>query len=229
LWQASFWPTFFLGILLLLFSFGRSDWRGTVARLVARLREGQAENVWLMMESEGFVSGGEGEPGQGFWLAWCRYTGYRYLDGIFTVLFWFFLLGPVAAVFYRLVSLYNNHPQVLAGNLPAFTQCQYALEWLPVRYMALCCCLAGNFTTGFRVCQQLALDTRLSSADVLAKCLDASWVQETWIMENPADVPADVDESLRLVVMRSPALQALLERTEIIGLVGLAFAILVFH
>lgn len=221
--QLPFWPGFLLGVLLLLFSVGRGDWHSGLTDLVARLQAGNAEAVWLRLEQEGVLSEGNGEPGQGFWLAWRRFAGCWYLNRLFAVFFWFFLLGPAGAVFYRLISLYNRHPQVAAGNLPSYRQWQWVLEWLPVRYMALCCCLAGNFTPGFNVWRQLLLDTRLSSADVLAQCLDASLVQE-----NSTETLSDVDESLRLTLMRSPSLDALLVRTEIIGLAGLALVILVF-
>lgn len=223
LWRLPFWPGFFFGVLLLLFSVGRGDWHSGLADFAERLRTGSAEGVWLRLEQEGLLSEGNGEPGQGLWLAWRRYAGSWYLNRLFAVFFWFFLLGAAGAVFYRLTSLYNRHPQVAAGNLPSYQQWQWLLEWLPVRYMALCCCLAGNFTPGFNTWRQLLLDTRLSSADVLAQCLDASLVQE-----NGAEALPDVDESLRLTLMRSASLDELLVRTEIIGLAGLALVILVF-
>jgi len=222
LWLLPFWVGFFLGVALLLFSVGRGDWHSGLEDLAEQLRSGNAEAVWLALEQEGVVSGGDGEPGQGLWLAWRRHAGCWYLNRLFAVFFWFFLLGPAGAVFYRLTSFYNCHPQVIAGNLPSYKQWQWLLEWLPVRYMALCCCLAGNFTTGFDVWRQLLLDTHLPSADVLAQCLDASLVQDSTSETLPS-----VDESLRLTLMRSAGLDELLVRTEIIGLAGLALIILV--
>lgn len=222
LWQLPFWLAFFLGVVVLLFSVGRGDWHSGLADLAERLCNGNAEAVWLALEQEGVVSDGGGEPGQGLWLAWRRHAGCWYLNRLFAVFFWFFLLGPAGAVFYRLTSLYNNHQQVLTGNLPSYRQWQFMLEWLPVRYMALCGCLAGNFTTGFHVWRQLLLDTHLPSADVLAQCLDASLLQD-----NTSGTLLSVDESLRLTLMRSAALDELLVRTEIIGLAGLALVILV--
>ena len=222
LWLLPFWLGFFLGVALLLFSVGRGDWHSGLASLTEQLRSGNAEAVWLTLEQEGMVSDGSGEPGQGLWLAWRRHAGCWYLNRLFAVFFWFFLLGPAGAVFYRLTSLYNSHQQVLAGNLPSYRQWQFVLEWLPVRYMALCCCLAGNFTTGFHVWRQLLLDTQLPSGDVLAQCLEASLLQD-----NTTETLPSVDESLRLTLMRSAALDELLVRTEIIGLAGLALVILV--
>jgi AmpE protein len=222
LWQLPFWLAFLMGIVVLLFSVGRGDWHSGLADLAGQLRDGNAEAVWLMLEQEGVVSDGNGEPGQGLWLAWRRHAGCWYLNRLFAVFFWFFLLGPAGAVFYRLTSLYNGHSQVLAGQLPSYRRWQWVLEWLPVRYMALCACLAGNFTTGFHVWRQLVLDTQSSSGDVLALCLVASLLQDATSGALPP-----VDDSVRLTLMRSAALDELLVRTEIIGLAGLALVILV--
>lgn len=221
LWKLPFWIAFFLGVGFLLFSVGRGGWHSALAARAEQLQNGNAEAVWLSLEQDGVLSDDNGETGQGLWLAWCRYAGCWYLNRLFAVFFWFFFFGPAGAVFYRLCSIYNNHSLVATGSLPSYQKWQWLLEWLPVRYMALCGCLAGNFTPGFQVLQRLLLDTRLSSADVLAQCLEASLVQE-----NMALVPADVDDSLRLTLMRSPQLDALLVRTETIGLAGLALVIL---
>ena len=222
LWKLPFWIAFFLGVALLLFSVGRGDWHSCLEDLAIQLRDGNAEAVWLRFEQEGVLSGDGGDPGQNLWLAWRRYAGCWYLNRLFAVFFWFFFFGPAGAVFYRMCSIYNRHPAVVAGNLPSYQKWQWLLEWLPVRYMALCSCLAGNFTTGFQVLQRVFLDNRLSSADVLAQCLESSMIQE-----NVTEVPANVDETLRLTLMRSSQLDALLVRTEMIGLVGLALIILI--
>ena len=121
--------------------------------------------------------------------------------------------------------LYNSHEKTRNGDLPTAKELQQWLEWLPVRFMALCTCLAGNFTTGFHVWQQKVLDMQMTSADFLAQCLEASLV-----LDGEAVVlPANTEYSLRLTLQRSPALEMLMVRTEIIGLVGLVLAILVLR
>lgn len=219
-----FWTAFFCGLLLLLFSTGRGSWRADITSLPAQLQAGKAGTVWLALQDEGMASAAEGERRDGFWHGWCRHASIIYLDKLFAVFFWFFLLGPAGAVFYRLVSLYHDLPVVREGRLPAQRGWLLALLWLPARYMALCSCLAGNFTTAFDVWRRLLLDTRLSPAEYLARCLDAALINE-----GEASVPAEADEALRLALQRHPALQDLLARTEIIGLVGLSLAILLLH
>ncbi len=223
-WQLDFWLSFFFGLLLLLYSVGRGDWHKGMRDLSQQLREGNAESVLLHFEESG-VMPSEQDAGQALWLAWRRYAGCWYLDRIFSVFFWFFILGPAGAVLYRWVVMYNRHQKVRNGDLPAIKKIQQLLEWLPVRFMGLCTCLAGNFTTGMRVWQRDARDVQISSADFLAQCLDAALILDV----DANAVPTDVDYSLRLTLQRGAALDMLMVRTEIIGLVGLALAILILR
>jgi AmpE protein len=224
-WWLDFWLSFFFGVLLLLWSVGRGDWHRGMRDLAIQLKDGNAESVLLHFEECGLVTNDNSEPDQAIWLAWRRYAGSWYLDRLFSVFFWFFVLGPVGAVFYRGLVLYNQHVQTRSGHLPSAKKIQHILDWLPVRFMGLCSCLAGNFTTGFRVWQKQVMNMQVSSADFLAHCLDASLVLDG----DGITVPANTEYSLRFTLQRSPALELLMVRTEIIGLVGLALAILVLR
>ncbi len=224
-WSLDFWLSFFFGVLLLLYSVGRGDWNRGMRDLATQLQDGNAQSVFLHFEECDLMPSENKETDQALWLAWRRYTGCWYLDRLFSVFFWFFILGPAGAVLYRWVVLYNGHEKIRSEHLPSAKKLQHVLEWLPARFMGLCTCLAGNFTTGFRVWQQQLPSTTISSADFLAQCLDASLVLDSEVKT----LSPDVEYSLRLTLQRSPALELLMVRTEIIGLVGLALAILVLR
>ena len=219
-----FWSSFFCGFLLLLFTISRGHWRDDSVGLPDAVRAGKAEALWLMLQSEGRATVSDGVRPDAFWQSWCRHTAMVYLDNLFAVFFWFFLSGPAGAVFYRLVSLYCRLPAFREGNLPALPGWLHVLSWLPARYMALCGCLAGNFTTGIHVWRQLLLDTHLPTDMYLAHCLEAALIQD----ESTVAI-TDSDDALSLAMQRHPGLQVLLARTEVIGLVGIALAILVLH
>lgn len=74
-------------------------------------------------------------------------------ERVFGVLLWFVLLGPLGAVFYRMVVLLrqsaarNEGMYVFTASL--ITKCQDALDWLPTRLFSLGYALAGNFTKAF--------------------------------------------------------------------------------
>lgn len=65
------------------------------------------------------------------------------LTGIFAVLFWYFLIGPAAAVLWMLCEQYvlcTNDDRDRLG----IARLQHALEWLPARILALTLTLVGN-------------------------------------------------------------------------------------
>jgi membrane protein required for beta-lactamase induction len=62
---------------------------------------------------------------------------------IFGVVFWFVILGPIGAVFYRLIEGISS--QMLTGSTLA-RQIKGLLDWLPVRLEVLLFALGGHFT-----------------------------------------------------------------------------------
>jgi AmpE protein len=66
-------------------------------------------------------------------------------ETLFAVIFWFALLGPIAALVYRLVErsahIHATYPALgkAAGPVRA------VLDWLPIRLFSILCALAGNF------------------------------------------------------------------------------------
>ena len=219
----SFGLDFFATIALLLYSLGRGNWRDYLSQTFQALQNGKAQTVWLTLESEGNI---EATGGDALWMAIRKHAAYSYLRDLFAVFFWFCLAGPAGAVFFRLLTLYNQHASVRNTQLPSFLNWQTALEWLPARYMGLCFCLAGDFSRCFRLWRKLVLDTQLDSRTFLCRCLD-----EALVMSDNTETPATsleqelVDKSLRYGV----SIQDLLIRSEMIGLVGLALTVIIFH
>ncbi|WP_096085313.1 histidine kinase [Agaribacterium haliotis] len=68
-------------------------------------------------------------------------AGYRGFERMFAVLFWFFLLGPVGALMYRLVFL-QSHAE--PGDKLS-QRWLWLLEWPAVRLLGLTFALTGNF------------------------------------------------------------------------------------
>lgn len=206
LYLMSWWLALLLGVLVFLYSLGRGDWR---SELLAD------EQRWLAGDAPV-----DGETERELWQAWVSQAASQCFDGLFAVFFWFFLLGPIGALVYRLSVLYQA--RVTAdSNAHSGAGWLHALMWLPARYMGLCVCLAGNFTSGFSVWRQLLLDTRLSPPQYLHRCVEASLLAE----ENDSD-PVNSTHPLPLFATYADNLRHLLARTEIIGLVGIAVAVL---
>lgn len=73
-------------------------------------------------------------------------------ESLFAVIFWMALLGPIAALIYRLVErsahIHASYPALgkAAQQIRAF------LDWLPVRLFSLFSALAGNFVKTSQFC-----------------------------------------------------------------------------
>jgi AmpE protein len=89
-------------------------------------------------------------------------------QSFFAVIFWYFLLGPVAALSYRLLALAAEH-----GKNPALVeraaQLRHAFDWLPVRLLAASFALVGNFVAVGRVMVHELLNWNISAAQLVEK------------------------------------------------------------
>lgn len=84
------------------------------------------------------------------------------------MIFWYFLLGPVAALSYRLLALAAEHSQQPALAERA-AQLRHAFDWLPVRLLAASFALVGNFVAVSRVMLHELLNWNISAAQLIEK------------------------------------------------------------
>jgi AmpE protein len=95
-------------------------------------------------------------------LLWQAYQSF------FAVIFWYFVLGPVAALAYRLLALAEEH-----GQTPALVeraaQLRHAFDWVPVRLLAASFALVGNFVAVSRVMLHELLSWDISAAQLVEK------------------------------------------------------------
>ena len=95
-------------------------------------------------------------------LLWQAYQSF------FAVIFWYFLLGPVAALSYRLLALAAEH-----GKNPELVeraqQLRHAFDWLPVRLLAASFALVGNFAAVSRVMLHDLLSWDMGAEQLLNK------------------------------------------------------------
>ncbi len=141
------WLLLPLGVLVLLYSFGRGEFGDIVAEYTkacyvedwsSALERAHRLNV----DTEGVKEGAWPELHEHV----MDEAGYRGFERMFAVLFWFFVLGPVGALLYRLTFLYSHEAQPeddLARRL------RWMLEWPAVRLLGLSFALTGNFVGCF--------------------------------------------------------------------------------
>ncbi|WP_370981316.1 histidine kinase [Agaribacterium sp. ZY112] len=91
-------------------------------------------------------------------------AGYRGFERMFAVLFWFFVLGPVGALMYRLVFIQGeqNPNEKLAARW------LWLLEWPAVRLLGLTFALTGNFSGCMEHWRDCVLCARRRTIDILS-------------------------------------------------------------
>ncbi len=93
------------------------------------------------------------------------------LDRLLAPLFWFAILGPLGALWYRLATTLPRLPETSADFRHAAQRLHAILDYIPARLTALSYALAGHFEDtlqAYRAGTSLTLDT--DSADLLVRC-----------------------------------------------------------
>ncbi|HEY9036597.1 MAG TPA: regulatory signaling modulator protein AmpE [Pseudomonadales bacterium] len=156
-----------LSIALLLYGLGRGDLSEQVEEYLSSWQQADWQAAWHHAQS--FVSqealDETADPVQLHQYA-CRAIAYQGFERLFAVVFWFMVLGPAGAVFYRFTSLQARESK--GGDDPLDQQMLYLLEWLPARILAFTCALAGNFNTAMNAIELGWLDMTRSMADFLS-------------------------------------------------------------
>lgn len=96
---------------------------------------------------------------------------YRNFERVFGVLFWFFVLGAVGALIYRLSVLYAEHLSEENPNHCVARRWLWILEWPGVRVLGLSWALVGNFDSCYGVWRRDLTNRALASKGFLSRSL----------------------------------------------------------
>lgn len=152
-------------LLVVIYSLGRGDLLGGLGPFRDAWRREDLQAAAHVAQRDLGICADSGEQllerVQGH-LLWQAYQSF------FAVIFWYFLLGPVAALSYRLLALAAEH-----GTTPALVeragQLRHAFDWLPVRLLAASFALVGNFVAVSRVMLHELLNWNISAAQLVEK------------------------------------------------------------
>lgn len=159
------WLALPVHLLVLIYSLGRGDVKGDLGPFRDACRRGDQEAAVLVAERD---LGVEADNSEQLLQGVQRYLLWQIYQGFFAVIFWYFLLGPVAALSYRLLALASEH-----GKTPALveraSQLRHAFDWIPVRLLAASFALVGNFVAVSRVMLHELLNWNISAASLITK------------------------------------------------------------
>jgi len=204
------------GIGILVLSFGPRDLAGEVRELIElfeRDREGGLIQAQRFLGREGELHVHQAARGIA--------TGVfvQANQRIFAVLFWFILLGPLGAVFYRIVDLDCERSDASPGHRESALRLREMLSWIPAHLVALSYAVVGDFSASLRALRKnmgdWAQNTQMLSCAGLGalrlECAEADEASEEW---NAFD-RAEIEEALDLV-----------RRSEVLWMAALAVLIL---
>ncbi|NQD92633.1 regulatory signaling modulator protein AmpE [Pseudomonas sp. CrR25] len=157
------WLALPVHLLVLIYSLGRGDLLAALGPFRDSWRRGDTEAAYLVArrdlaleaEEEGMLL----QCVQGH-LVWQAYQSF------FAVIFWYALLGPLAALAYRLLALLAEHAEQAALRERA-VQLRHAFDWLPVRVLAASFALVGNFVAVNRALLHELLSWDISAAQLV--------------------------------------------------------------
>ena len=152
-------------LLVVIYSLGRGDLLGGLGPFRDAWRRGDLQAAAHVAERDLRVTADSGEQlleNVQRHLLWQAYQSF------YAVIFWYFLLGPVAVLSYRLLALAQEHSQNPA-LVERAGQLRHAFDWLPVRLLAASFALVGNFAAVSRVMLHELLSWDISAAQLINK------------------------------------------------------------
>ena len=164
------WLALPVHLLVLLYSLGRGDLQNMLGSFRDAWRRGDGEAALLAAARDMQV---EADEPHSLMLRVQDYLAWQAHQGFFAVIFWYALLGPLAALGYRLLALCAERTQVPALRERA-EQLRHALDWLPARALAASLGLVGNFVALNRVLLPELLNWPLPAARLVGDAVRAA-------------------------------------------------------
>lgn len=157
------WLALPVHLLVVIYSLGRGDLQAALGPFRDSWRRGDAEAAYLVARRDlGLEAEEEAvllQRVQGY-LVWQAYQSF------FAVIFWYALLGPLAALAYRLLALTAEHAEQPALRERA-VQVRHGFDWLPVRILATSFALVGNFAAVSRALLHELLSWDIGAAQLV--------------------------------------------------------------
>ena len=135
----------------------------------------------------------------------------RALSGLFTLLFWFFLLGPAAVLFLRLIQLPTAEsgverlePGSASGRLLELAQ------WLPMRLLGGCFMLAGDWGRAWPCWSGSLTDFDSSAADLIGRlALAAAAIDQPLDLSDAVSLDSEPSASAAVVKTGNAQIEAM--------------------
>ena len=159
------WLNLPVHLVVLIYSLGRGDLLAALGPFRDACRRDDTQAAVHVAERDMSVVADNGEQlvhGVRGFMLWQAYQSF------FAVIFWYFLLGPVAALAYRLLALAAERGTT-TGVVERAAQLRHAFDWVPVRLLAASFALVGNFVAVSRVMLHELLNWNISAGELITR------------------------------------------------------------
>lgn len=162
-WMYGF-PSLVFKILVLIYVFGPQNLWADAFACINAIASGDSQAVATRLQNAFGVNAGKTSQAlhrsliNDFFIA----TNRR----VFSIVFWYVLLGPVGAVLYRLVAVSTTVPIL---SVPA-QSVESVLDWAPARIITVFFALGGQFMQVLKVWRKKAMLGLFSNDDMMTEC-----------------------------------------------------------
>ncbi|WP_196138477.1 regulatory signaling modulator protein AmpE [Aliikangiella sp. G2MR2-5] len=159
---------FLVSVGALFYSLGPKPLAETMAGYFSAMERGDQEAAFLRLKEE--IDNDDLPESQEFVRNVTRFVLVESNKRYFGVIFWFIILGPFGALFYRLAYLYHKECQKQVNeHLIQTTQLIHWIDWLPARLTSFLNLLTGDFLAGFYRLKDYLTDFQSSNNQVLSE------------------------------------------------------------
>lgn len=204
-----------VGALILWYCLGPKDLRTVLAGYFSALEREDPQSAWEHLRELMDIEALDDAPQM------ARSVTHYILTEINTrfiaVIFWFALLGPAAALFYRLCTLYADMLRLEPGHPHGalLRKVRLVLDWLPARLTALAYAFVGDFVRGYSALHPFWRQANAHTDRILAETGLAA-------LNNSAELPVDaLDENIQAIALAERALLFVLVLIAVLSIFGL--------
>lgn len=217
---------FFVYSVVLFYCLGRSNLSGEVHEYIAISQRGDnvAASRWVDLQREAVETNNvEADDWQKLHGQALDIISYRSFERLFAVLFWFFILGPIGALTYRLSVLYLDLAKDVHKNLAA--RWLWLLEWPGVRALGLSWALVGNFDSCIVLLKHDFLDFSKSSLALLSRSArGALGMTPATALADP--LPKSPASEVHTSLLSAPIISGINTEPDSLGLVSSSLALI---
>lgn len=160
-----FWLYYPISAVVLLYSFGRSEFSHIVTAYTHACSEMNWSSALLRAQELGVstddLNTNDWEKLHQHVLSEASYRGF---ERLFAALFWFIIIGPAGALLYRLLFIYTHQH----ANNPEMQKGLWIMEWPAARLLGITLAFTGNFAGCYRRWRECLLCAKRSTAEVLS-------------------------------------------------------------